>query len=134
MPRNKRRRREWLCRQTKQQDTSQGSDQEGNSAPNIFTKWHSLRWVLLLGLLPLPGAGIVYCIEQQIVPVILYSSILACFGALQVQTLVTGVSKSNMGQFERKTDPFNFWRDVAIWGLAYGLFLFFPYYMLLSHQ
>ena len=107
---------------------------EPQGAYKVFTKWATLRWVLLMEVLALPGAVVLYLDKQAFIPVALFLLFPLMIAAFLVYSLVFGISKSNWGRFEKSTAPAGFWLSIATLTAFYLFFVGFPFYIWLSHR
>lgn len=79
----------------------------------FFRRWGTLRWYLLM--LVLPASGLVGAwLRGQMVGGVIIFGMGALVGAVAFVFLNSGTSSSNWGTFTRAREPMRFWVDVVI--------------------
>jgi hypothetical protein len=83
-----------------------------------FRRWRTLRWYLLMLLVPASGLAAA-CWRGHIVGGCIVLVMSAVCGAIAFVFLNSGVSSSNWGTFSRSREPIRYWLDVALMAALY---------------
>jgi hypothetical protein len=83
-----------------------------------FRQWRSLRWYLVMLLVPAAGLAAA-CWRGHVVGGCIVFVLSAICGAVLFVFLQSGISSSHTGTYTRRHEPLRFWVDAILLGAAY---------------